>query len=330
MKKIITATLIGRGGLEATICNYGAKIMCLLVPVSATQKRDVVLGYATVDEWLHSEPSLNAVIGRYANRIKGGRFSLDGVDYQLPVNLLDNTLHGGIEGFQQKVWDVVGQSADSISLHYRSLSGEEGFPGTLDVYVTYRLTRDNALRITYEAKTDAPTVINLTNHAYFNLEGESSPSVRGHRLQIHSDEYVVVDNGNCPTGVMAPVEGSPMDFRSPVLIADRIDHPFFAPTAGIDACWRLRTDEAHRLREVAVLQGGELTMRVRTTAPFMQVYTANFIEPHIGRGGTLYSPQNAICLETQNVSDAPNQLCFPSAVLRPGEIYFEQTEYKFD
>ena len=330
MKKISTITLTGTGGLEVAISTYGAKILRLLVPDRAGEKVDVVLGFSSMEEWQAQEPSFNAVIGRYANRIKDGRFTIDGQTYLLPINCEGNTLHGGLEGFQQQIWDIVGQSAYSVSLHYRSMDGEQGFPGTLDVYITYQITKDNALRITYEAKTSAPTVINLTQHAYFNLAGESSGSIREHILQINADAFTEMDDSNCPTGKILSVEGTAMDFRQPTRIGDRIDHEVFARTRGIDANWVVSRDSLEkRLSLVATLSAAGRTMQVFTTEPGLQVYTANFVENNRGKTGTMYHPQNAICLETQNYPDAPNHPSFPSAILRPGEIYFSQTEYKF-
>ena len=209
------------------------------------------------------------------------------------------------------------------------MDGEQGFPGTVDVYVTYQITKDNALRITYEAKTSAPTIINLTQHAYFNLKGESSGSIREHILQINADSFTEMDDSNCPTGKILSVEGTAMDFRQPTRIGDRIDDSLFAPTRGIDANWVLAHPFDQKLSLAATLSAAGRTMQVRTTAPGLQVYTANFVENNRGKTGTMYHPQNAICLETQNYPDAPNHPSFPSAILRPGEIYFSQTEYKF-
>lgn len=329
MRKISTITITGTGGLEASITNYGAKILSLLVPNRDGEKVDVLLGFSSMEEWQTLEPSFNAVIGRYANRIKNGCFTIDGQRYQLPINCAGNTLHGGLQGFQQQIWDIVGQSAYSVSLHYRSMDGEQGFPGTVDVYVTYQITKDNSLRITYEAKTSAPTIINLTQHAYFNLEGESSGSIREHILQINADAFTEMDDSNCPTGKILSVEDTAMDFRQPTRIGDRIDDSLFAPTRGIDANWVLAHPFDQKLSLAATLSAAGRTMQVRTTAPGLQVYTANFVENNLGKTGTTYHPQNAICLETQNYPDAPNHPSFPSAILRPGEIYFSQTEYKF-
>ena len=330
MKQISTIRIMGSGGLEMTVSNYGAKILSLLVPNQDGEKADVLLGFSSMNEWQTQEPSFNAVIGRFANRIKHGRFTLDGKTYQLPVNCAGDTLHGGWQGFQQQIWDIVQQSQDSVLLHYQSADGEQGFPGTLDVYVTYQITKDNALRITYEARTTAPTVINLTQHAYFNLEGEQAVSIREHLLQIHAEKFIELDETNCPTGKLLPVKDTPMDFRLPIRVGNRIDDPFFARTRGIDATWVLpTTSSGEELQLVATLRAAGRTMQVRTNAPGLQVYTANFVENNIGKAGTIYRPQNAICLETQNFPDAPNHPSFPSAVLRPGEVYYSQTEYTF-
>lgn len=331
MSKVSVFTLRGKNGLEAQITNYGAKIVSLKVPNQAGEVADVVLGFATMDEWQSQETYFNAVIGRYANRIKNGRFVLDGKTYELPINNGTNSLHGGIHGFNEKVWDVVGQSQYSVSLHYKSRDGEEGYPGNLDVYVTYQLTKDGALSISYEAKTDAPTILGFTNHAYFNLNGEQSGSVRDHSLQVLADEYTPFDETACPTGEILSVTGTPMDWREPHLVGERIDDSFFAPGRGIDNNWVLRKCKVQSKEPelAAVVSAGGRTMEVWTTFPGLQVYTGNFVEEHVGKSGVTYGPQNSICLETQNFPDAPNHDNFPSAVLRPGEVYFEQTKYKF-
>lgn len=330
MKKANIYTLHGKNGLEAQITNYGAKIVSLTVPNKDGEKADVVLGFNTLEEWQTKETYFNAVIGRYANRIKNGQFTLDGKTYQLPINNGGNSLHGGIQGFNEKVWEVVGQSTYSISMRYRAKDGEEGYPGNLDVYVTYQLTKDGALSITYEAKTDAPTILGFTNHAYFNLNGETSPSVRNHSLQVFADSYTPFDETACPTGEILPVEGTPMDFREPVLVGDRIDDEFFVPGRGIDNNWVLRKDAGNKKPQLAaIVSASGRTMEVWTTFPGLQVYTGNWVEENVGKGGTTYGPQNSICLETQNFPDAPNHENFPSAVLRPGEVYYEQTLYKF-
>lgn len=329
-KRVGLYTLRNPQGMQAQITNYGAKIVSLLAPDADGQLADVVLGFSTLEEWLQKETYFNAVIGRYANRIKDGHFRLEGKDYTLATNNGGNHLHGGNCGFNEKVWEVVGQTAYSVSLHYRSADGEEGYPGTLDTYVTYRLTRDNALSITYEAKSDKTTVVGFTNHAYFNLQGEGNGDVRNHILQVNADEYTPFDTTACPTGEILPVEGTAMDFRQPVRIADRIDLPFFQPGRGIDNNWVLRKTSPKKEPEPAArLSAGKRTMEVWTTLPGLQVYTGNWVEPNIGKSGKPYGPHTAICLEAQNFPNSPNIPSFPSAVLHPGEVYFEQCIYKF-
>ena len=331
-------TLRSSSGLEAQVTNYGAKLVSLIVPNKEGVKADVVLGFSTLDEWRTKETYFNAVIGRVANRIKDGQFTLDGKTYQLPQNNGANCLHGGIHGFNEKVWEVVGQTAYSVTLHYRALDGEEGFPGTMDVTVTYALTRDNALSITYEATSDAPTLCGFTNHAYFNLAGENSGRVDDHVLQVLADEYTPFDETACPTGEILPVAGTPMDFREPVRIGDRINDPFFAPGRGIDNNWITRpaTDEERAqnkkdpsLRKVAVLSADGRTMEVLSTAPALQVYTGNYVEQNIGKGGTQYDIQHAVCMEAQNSPDAINHDNFPSPILRPNQLYRQVTMYRF-
>ncbi|MBR2165364.1 MAG: galactose mutarotase [Paludibacteraceae bacterium] len=325
MKKIQFYTIKSSGGLKVEISNLGAKVTKLLIA-----GRDVVLGFKTADEWLAQETYFNAICGRVANRIKDGRFTLDGVTYQLPVNNGTNSLHGGVEGFNTKIWDVTAQSAYEITLHYRAKDGEEGYPGNTDIWVTYTATKDNRLRIHYEAKTDAPTIVAMTNHSYFNLAGEGSGRVDGHVLQVNADHYTPFDETACPTGEILPVEGTPMDFRKPVRIGDRINDPFFAPGRGIDNNWCLcAADAPKELRHAATLQADGLTMECWTTMKGLQVYTGNYIERHEGKSGTMYDEQHAVCLEAQNWPDGINHADFPNIVLRPDERLDEITEYRF-
>jgi len=325
MKKIQFYTIKNSGGLKVEISNLGAKVTKLLIA-----GRDVVLGFKTADEWLAQETYFNAICGRVANRIKDGRFTLDGVTYQLPVNNGTNSLHGGVEGFNAKIWDVTAQSAYEITLHYRAKDGEEGYPGNTDIWVTYTATKDNRLRIHYEAKTDAPTIVAMTNHSYFNLAGEGSGRVDGHVLQVNADHYTPFDETACPTGEIRPVEGTPMDFRQPVRIGDRINDPFFAPGRGIDNNWCLcAADAPKELRHAATLQADGLTMECWTTMKGLQVYTGNYIERHEGKSGTMYDEQHAVCLEAQNWPDGINHAGFPDIILRPNEKLDEITEYRF-
>ena len=330
MKAIQFYTIRSSGGLRVEISNLGAKISKLLVANAKGEVKDVVLGFKTADEWRNKETYFNAICGRVANRIKDGQFSIDGQSYQLPINNGTNSLHGGVEGFNAKVWNVIAQSAYSITLHYRSKDGEEGYPGNVDVWVTYTATKDNRLVIHYEAKTDAPTLIAMTNHAYFNLAGEESGRVDDHMLQVNADKYTPFDETACPTGEIADVENTPMDWRKPIRIGDRINDPFFAPGRGIDNNWCLCAGNAPKqLRHAATLEADGRKMECWTTMPGLQVYTGNWIEQNEGKSGTMYDIQHAVCLEAQNWPESINHADFPNIVLRPGEKLDEVTEYRF-
>ena len=330
MKQIQFYTIRSKGGLVAEISTLGAKVTKLLVPNDKGEIKDVVLGFRTADEWQTKETYFNAICGRVANRIKDGKFTLDGTVYQLPVNNGTNSLHGGVEGFNAKMWDVTAQSLFEITLHYRAKDGEEGYPGNLDVWVTYTATKDNTLRIHYEAKTDRPTIVAMTNHSYFNLAGEGSGRVDDHILQVQAEYYTPFDETACPTGKIEPVAGCPMDFRQPTRIGDRINDPFFAPGRGIDNNWCLCEGNAPKtLRHAATLQADGRTMECWTTMKGLQVYTGNWVEQNIGKSGRSYDIQHAVCLEAQNWPDSINHPDFPNIVLRPDEKLDETTEYRF-
>lgn len=327
-------TLVGRNGMRAQISDYGAKLLSLLVPNQDGVLKDVVLGFSTPEEWQQKETYFNAVIGRVANRIKDGRFTLDGVTYQLPINNGPNSLHGGVSGFNEKTWKVTAQSPHAITLRYVAQDGEEGYPGTLTVDVTYQLTREGGLKVTYEATTDRPTIAAFTQHAYFNLAGEGSGRVDDHILQVLADSYTPFDDTACPTGEVLPVEGTPMDFRQPTRVGDRINDPFFAPGRGIDNNWVLRKSPISNLKSntpslAAVCSADGRTMQVWTTMPGLQVYTGNWVEQNIGKSGAQYDVQHAICLEAQYHPNSVNIPSFPSIVLRPGEKMHESVEYRF-
>lgn len=330
MKQIQFYTIKSSGGLKVEISNLGAKITKLLVANRKGEVKDIVLGFKTADEWRTQETYFNAICGRVANRIKNGVFSLDGKTYKLPQNNNGNCLHGGVEGFNAKIWDVVEQSLFEVKLHYRAKDGEEGFPGNVDVWITYTATKDNRLVIHYEAKTDAPTLVAMTNHAYFNLAGESSGRVDDHVLQVFADNYTPFDDTACPTGAILPVEGTPMDFRQPVHIGDRINDAFFVPGRGIDNNWCLCAGDAPKqLRHAATVSADGRTMECWTTMKGMQVYTGNYIEQHLGKSGTMYDEQHAVCLEAQQWPDSIHHADFPNIVLLPGDKLNEITEYRF-
>ncbi|MBO7456326.1 MAG: galactose mutarotase, partial [Paludibacteraceae bacterium] len=320
MKPIQFYTIKSSGGLKVEISNLGAKITKLLVANRKGEVKDIVLGFKTVEEWRTQETYFNAICGRVANRIKEGKFTLDGKSYQLPINNGPNSLHGGIEGFNAKIWEVVEQSIYEIKLHYRSKDGEEGYPGNLDVWVTYTATKDNRLVIHYEGKTDAPTIVAMTNHAYFNLAGENSGRVDEHKLQVFANKFTPFDENTCPTGEIKSVEGTPMDMREPIRLGERMKDQFFAPWRGIDNNWCLcAADAPKELRHAATLEADGRTMECWTTMKGLQVYTGNWIEQHEGKSGTMYDEQHAVCLEAQNWPDSVNHDDFPDVVLRPGE-----------
>lgn len=335
MKQIHFYTIKSSGGLKVEISNLGAKITKLLVANRKGEVKDIVLGFKTAEEWRTKETYFNAICGRVANRIKGGVFELkDGNGkpcvYHLPVNNGPNSLHGGIEGFNAKIWDVTAQCAHEITLHYRSKDGEEGYPGNLDVWVTYTATRDNRLVIHYEAKTDAPTIVAMTNHAYFNLAGEGSGRIDDHILQVNADRFTPYDEFTCPTGEIQDVAGTPMDFRTPTRIGDRINDPFFAIWRGLDNNWCLCAGDAPKeLRHAATLQADGRTMECWTTMKGLQVYTGNYIERNEGKSGAMYDEQHAVCLEAQNWPDSIHHDDFPNIILLPDERLDETTEYRF-
>ncbi len=329
-------TLTNAGGMQAQITNYGGIIVALTAPDKDGTMDDVVLGFDTIAEYEEKSPYFGCITGRYANRIAKGTFTLDGISYnKLAINNGPNALHGGIVGFDKKVWDteVVG---DCLKLHMVSPDGEEGYPGTLDVTVTYALTDDNALKIDYEATTDKPTVLNLTNHSYFNLAGFSAgtEAMLAHEMMINADAFTpVADEGAIPTGQIRPVADSPMDFTTPMPISDRIDADCqqIQFGAGYDHNWVLNKTEEGQLSLAARTTdpAGGRVMETWTTEPGVQFYTANWLDGFTGKAGTICPRRCAFCLETQHYPDSPNKDNFPSTVLRPGEKFQSTTIYKF-
>lgn len=330
-KKVVLYTLKNKSGMSADITNYGAKVVRLFVAGKEHKFADVVLGFDTLDEVTTKETFFGAVCGRFANRIGNGKFTLDGVEYSLPINNGPNSLHGGIEGFNAKVWDVVSVSGNALVLHYLSSDGEEGYPGNLDVTVTYEVSDDNQLKIHYEATTDKPTVIGLTNHSYFNLKGAGGGNVEDHYLQLNADFHTALDENTCPTGEVLKVDGTPYDFRKPTLLKERIYDEAYKSNRGIDDNFVIRRSQPHELALAGYVyepQSGR-KMEVYTTKPGVQIYTNNWLEKQIGKEGKTYDALHAICLEAQGFPNSPNLPHFPSTVLRPGEKYDEWCNYKF-
>lgn len=329
-------TLKNAKGCEARITDYGGIIVSLTVPDRAGRPGDVVLGFSTLDEYLKGHPYFGAIIGRYGNRIAKGRFTLDGAAYALAANNDENHLHGGLKGFDKVVWQaeiIEGKDGQALALSYLSKDGEEGYPGNLSVKVVYTLTKDSELRIDYEATTDKPTVVNLTNHSYFNLAGEGSGDILGHEMLLTADRFLPVDAGLIPTGDLRPVAGTPFNFTRPVAIGARIDHDDeqLRLGGGYDHCFVLnhQGDSVALAARVHEPTTGRV-MEVYTDQPGVQLYTGNFLDgSNVGKGGLAYGHRSGFCLETQHFPDSPNKAHFPSTVLRPGQTYLSHTSYRF-
>jgi aldose 1-epimerase len=335
-KEVHLYTLRNSHGMEARIMNYGGIIVTLKVPGKDGKTEDVVLGFDSLASYVRDTPYFGCLVGRYGNRIAKGLFTIDGNQYTLAKNNGLNALHGGIKGFDKVVWSVDEQksiSGKTLVLGYVSKDGEEGYPGTLTVTVTYTLSDSNDIRIDYLATTDRPTIVNLTQHSYFNLAGPGDGDILGHQLMIAADRFTPIDSTFIPTGTVAPVKGTPFDFTTPVAIGERIsekdqqlqfglgyDHNFVlnkpAGTFGLAA------------RVYEPTSGKE--MEVYTSEPGIQFYCGNFLDGHhIGKGGKPYRYRYGFCLETQHFPDSPNHPEFPSTVLRPGEKYVTSTLYRF-
>ena len=333
-------TLTNAHGLKATITNFGGTLTSLLVPDKNGKLGDIVLGFDdlagyTSDVFLKENPYFGALIGRYGNRIAKGRFTLDGKHYQLPINNPPNSLHGGTIGFNRRLWAATpGTSADgpTLTLKYLSKDGEEGYPGNLSVTVVYTLTNNDALRLAYTATTDKPTVLNLTNHSYFNLNYGHDKDILGHELTLNADRFTPVDNTLIPTGKLQAVAGTPMDFRQPHAIGERIRQVPGAAPGGYDHNWVL-ADKPRAAPELAATVYEPTTgrtMQVYTDQPGVQFYSGNFLKGNLkGKDGVAYPQHYGFCLETQHFPDSPNEPQFPSTVLRPGETFHSVTEYRF-
>lgn len=319
-------------GMQAAVTNYGGRLVSLIVPGKENKMVPVVVGFDQLKGYVQStEPYFGASIGRYGNRIAAGKFNLEGKTYQLSVNNGPNTLHGGTQGFQYKVWDAQ-QIGDSVLvLSYVSPDGDNGFPGKLTASVTYTLTSNNELKLDYKAVTDQPTVVNLTNHAFFNLNGEGSGDIKGHLLQINADKFTPVDSTLIPTGELIAVKDSPFDFTKPETIGKRIeatnlqlqfgkgyDHNFVLNNSGIDV----------KAAEIVGDQSG-VVMQIYTTEPGLQFYSGNFMQSKNKLRKGMDDFRTAFCLETQHFPDSPNQPSFPSTVLKPGTTYESHSIYKF-
>jgi len=326
-------TLTNANGCEVRITNYGGIVVSLKVPDKAGELADVVLGYETLDKYIEKTPYFGALVGRYGNRIGKGKFTLNGKEYTLAVNNGPNHLHGGIIGFDKVVWrakETRKPEGVGLELTYLSKDGEEGYPGNLSVTVRYLWTNDNELRIDYAATTDKPTVVNLTNHSYFNLACKGD--ILGHELMIDADKFTPVDEGLIPTGELRNVAGTPMDFRKATAIGARIEQPDEQLKFGLgyDHNWVLNRSGSLRLVARMYEPTTGRVLEVYTTEPGVQFYCGNFLDGTItGKYGTVYHKRYGLCLETQHFPDSPNKPSFPSTVLKPGEKYASTTIYKF-
>jgi aldose 1-epimerase len=328
-------TLTNRSGMQVGLTNYGARIVSIDVPDKHGNMADVVLGFDDFAGYLGNDPYFGATVGRYANRIANGKFTLDGVQYNLPINDGPNSLHGGTQGFDKKVWSAreVSQYPPSVEFTYFSKNGEEGYPGNLQVKVADTLEDDNALRIDYTATTDKDTVINLTNHSYFNLSGQGSGSILNEEVMINANQFTPINANLIPTGEIRDVGATPFDFRKLTRIGARIneDNQQLKYAHGYDDNFVLvRESPGLVLAARAVDPESGRVLECYTTEPGLQFYTGNFLDGTIrGKGGKVYGRRSAFTFETQHFPDSPNHLSFPSTELKPGETYHQTTIFKF-
>ena len=332
-KKTDLYILRNKNNMEVCITNFGGRIVSVMVPDKDGQMRDVVLGFDSIQDYISKPSDFGASIGRYANRINQGKFTLDGVEYQLPRNNYGHCLHGGPQGFQYRVYDAVQLNPQELQLTYVAKDGEEGFPGNITCKVLMKLTDDNAIDIQYEAETDKPTIVNMTNHSYFNLDGDAGSNAE-HLLTIDADYYTPVDSTFMTTGEIVPVEDTPMDFRTPMPVGERINDFDFVQLKngnGYDHNWVLNAKgDINRRAASLKSQKTGIVLDVYTNEPGVQVYAGNFLDGSLtGKKGITYNQRASVCLETQKYPDTPNKPEWPSAVLRPGEKYMSQCIFKF-
>lgn len=328
-------TLKNKNGLEITVTNFGARVVEFFTPDKNGNFEDIVLGHDCIDKYVNftGERFLGATIGRYGNRIAEGKFTLDSVQYQLATNDGPNSLHGGTKGFDRVVWDVKQVNPGKLELTYLSKDGEEGYPGNLDVKMTYELTENNEFIVTHHATTDKRTVINLTHHSFFNLHGAGNGTINDHELMLNADKFIPVNDVLIPTGEQLAVEGTPMDFRKPTPIGERVDNDFeqLKFGHGYDHNWvltRQSKDDPELAATVYEPKSGRF-LEVFTTEPGIQFYGGNFFNgTEMGKGGKSYERRASLALETQHFPDSPNHADFPSTVLSPGEEYNHVCVYK--
>lgn len=327
-------TLTNQNGVEVAITNLGGRIVSLIVPDKTGILRDVVLGFDNVQDYKNIPSDFGATIGRYANRIGNAAFTLDGVKYNLPVNNEGlHCLHGGPNGYQYQIFNANPTANNTLILTYLSKDGEEGFPGNVNNKITFTLSDDNELKISYEATTDKPTVINLTNHTYFNLDGYGETTNSDWLISINSDQYTPIDSTFATTGEILSVEGTVMDLRQPTVIGEKIilDDVQLKNGRGYDHNWVLNTGgDINQVAATLVAPSTGIKLEVYTTEPGIQFYAGNFLDGTVkGKAGIAYPKRSAVCLETQKYPDTPNKKDWPSATLRPGEKYQSETIFKF-
>jgi len=330
-KSIETYRLRNANGIEALITNYGATIISLQVPDREGRLEDVVLGYDSIQGYYNGNSYFGCVVGRYANRIGKAGFELEGKDHSLAANNGPNSLHGGLKGFDKVVWNGK-QDGNLLVLTYVSPDGEEGYPGELKLTVTYTLGEDNSLRIDYAAVTDKATVINVTNHSYFNLEGQGKGNILDHEMMINADRFTPVDSSLIPTGELKPVEGTAFDFRTPHKIGERINDSSDQQIRyglGYDHNFVLNGGTEMKLAARVSAPTSGRVLEVHTTEPGVQFYTGNFLDGTEKGKGSVYGHRTGFCLETQHFPDSPNQPSFPSTVLQPGQEFKSTTMFRF-
>lgn len=335
--EVYSYTLRNSKGMEAKIINYGATVVSLTAPDKNGKYSDVVLGYDDIDGYVNGTSYFGAIVGRYGNRIGKGKFKLDDHDYQLTINNGENHLHGGVEGFNKRLWTVVSAEASpigpTITLKYVSQDGEEGYPGKVELTVAYNLTNENELQINYTGVTDKTTILNPTHHSYFNLNGDPNKTILDHELMIGAENFTPVDAGLITTGKFEKVENTPMDFNKPKKIGKDIDAKYeqLKFGGGYDHNWVLNKHEEKIFKCADLYEpiSGRF-MEIWTDQPGLQFYSGNFLDGKVkGKNGVMYNYRTGLCLETQCYPDSPNKPEWPSAVLKPGDVYRQTTIYKF-
>lgn len=327
-------TLKNKSGMEVCFTNYGARIVSVMVPDKDGNMKDVVLGFDNIRDYMNISNNFGATIGRYGNRINQGKITIDGVEYQLPQNNYGHSLHGGPNGWDTKVFTTKLPNNNSVEMSLVSPDGDANYPGTIQAKVTFTLTDDNAIDIKYEATTDKKTVINMTNHSYFNLSGDSSKPITNDILYINANQFTPVDDTFMTTGEILPVAGTPMDFTTPKKVGEEIDNFDYQQLKngnGYDHNWVLNTNgDIKALAAKVTSPESGISLEVYTDEPGIQVYTGNFLDGTVkGKKGIIYNQRAAICLETQHYPDSPNKPDWPSVILEPGQTYKSRCIYKF-